>query len=173
MGGRAHTGPCQARDHRGKIVSAVEAIFEFGEVARHMLCVDGAIGSNDCSFDVAERCLDPLERRRSSRIGSTTCQDDLMGTTSIGHAGETPQAITGYGTVGCLAGFDRRGARMAAKTSDPPQLRTHRIALDRGFDRGDERRIARHASWRRVVERMVYGAQSARRRSGRRCALLQ
>src|SRR5260370_34929642 len=135
-GGRAHAWPYEVRDHRGKIVSAIEAIFEFGEVARHMLGVDGAIGSNDCGFDVSERWVDPLEGRRSSRIGSTTCRDDLMGTTSIGHAGETPQAITDYGTVGCQAGFGKRGDRMPAETADPPQLPTHRLSLGPGFDRG-------------------------------------
>jgi hypothetical protein len=34
-----------------------------------------------------------------------------MGTTSIGHAGETPQAITDYGTVRCQAGFGK-GSRL-------------------------------------------------------------
>ena len=35
----------------GEIVSPVEAVFEFGEVARHVLAVDGAVGSCDGGLD--------------------------------------------------------------------------------------------------------------------------
>jgi hypothetical protein len=42
--GGSNGGPCQARDNWREIVSPVEAIFEFGEVARNVLAVDGTIG---------------------------------------------------------------------------------------------------------------------------------
>ena len=63
-------GPCEARDHGGQIVSSVEAVFEFGEVARDMLAVDGAVGSCDGGLDVAQRGVDPFEGWRPSGLRS-------------------------------------------------------------------------------------------------------
>ena len=54
-------GPAEAGDHGGEIVSAVEAVFELGEVARHMLLADGAVGAGDGGLDVAQGGIDPLE----------------------------------------------------------------------------------------------------------------
>jgi hypothetical protein len=48
--------------HGGEIVSAVEAVFEFGKVAGHVLVGDGAVSASDGAFDVAEGGVDPLER---------------------------------------------------------------------------------------------------------------
>src|SRR3954464_1445789 len=63
-------GPCETRDHGGQIVSLVEAVFEFGEIARDMFAVDGTVGSCDGRLDVAERCVDPFEGWRPSRLWS-------------------------------------------------------------------------------------------------------
>jgi hypothetical protein len=38
-------GPREARDHRGEIVSTIEAVLEFGEVAWRVLAADGPIGA--------------------------------------------------------------------------------------------------------------------------------
>jgi hypothetical protein len=48
-------GPCEARDHGGEIVTAVEAVFELGEVSGDVLGADGAIGPGEGGLDVAER----------------------------------------------------------------------------------------------------------------------
>ena len=63
-------GPSEAANHGCKIVSSVEAVFEFGEVAWDMLAADGAIGSGDCGLDVAQCRVGPFEGRRASRLGS-------------------------------------------------------------------------------------------------------
>ena len=42
------------------IVSSVEAVLEFGEVARNMLAIDGTVGSCDGGLDVAERRVGPI-----------------------------------------------------------------------------------------------------------------
>src|SRR5271166_1765241 len=76
---RPHTRPREARDHRGEIVSSVEAILEFGEVAWHMFAVDGPVGSGDGGLDIAKGRVDPLERGCARRGGSAACCDDLMG----------------------------------------------------------------------------------------------
>jgi hypothetical protein len=63
-------GPSEAVDHGGQIVSSVEAVFEFCEVAWDMLAVDGAVGPCDGALDVAERGVDPFEGWRPSRFWS-------------------------------------------------------------------------------------------------------
>src|SRR5258708_3027697 len=51
----------EAWHHGGEIVSAVEAVLEFGKVAGYMLVVDGAVSASDGALDVAEGGVDPLE----------------------------------------------------------------------------------------------------------------
>src|SRR5260221_429694 len=53
----------EAWHHGGEIVSAVEAVLEFGEVAGCMLVADGAVRASDGALDVAEGGVDPLEGR--------------------------------------------------------------------------------------------------------------
>src|SRR5690242_1776192 len=53
----------EAWHHGGEIVSAVEAVLEFGEGARYMLVADGAVSASDGALDVAEGGVDPLEGR--------------------------------------------------------------------------------------------------------------
>jgi hypothetical protein len=53
----------ELRHHGGEIVSPVEAVFEFGEVAGDMLVADGAVSASDGALDVAEGGVDPFEGR--------------------------------------------------------------------------------------------------------------
>src|SRR5512133_1000713 len=69
-GGGSDGGPREARDHGREIVSSVEAVLEFGEVARNMLAIDGTVGSCDGGLDVAERGVGPFEGRRTGGFGS-------------------------------------------------------------------------------------------------------
>ena len=62
--------PSESRDHGREIVSSVEVVFEFGEVARNMLAVDGTIGSCDGGLDVAERGVGPFECRHAGGLWS-------------------------------------------------------------------------------------------------------
>src|SRR6476469_7792317 len=75
--------PCEARDDRGQIVSAINAVFEFGQIARDVLAVDGTIGSGNGRLDIAQRCIDPFEGRRASRLGSGSGFDDLVCAPSV------------------------------------------------------------------------------------------
>jgi hypothetical protein len=49
-----------------EIVSAVEAVLEFGEVAGYMLVADGAVSASDGALDVAEGGVDPLAGFRAA-----------------------------------------------------------------------------------------------------------
>src|SRR5215472_14911720 len=53
----------EAWHHGGEIVSAVETVLEFGEVAGYMLVADGAVSASDGALDVAKGGVDPLEGR--------------------------------------------------------------------------------------------------------------
>src|SRR5664280_3804722 len=112
----ANTGPCEARDHGGEIISSIEAIFELCEVSRHVFGVDGAVSSGDCRLDVAEGGVDPLECRRASGVGSAPCGGHLMRAAGVGHAVETAQAVAEHDAVCCQAGCREGRDRSTAKT---------------------------------------------------------
>ena len=62
---RSSEGDVAEPGHQGgEIVAPVETVFEFGEVARHMLVADGTVSAGDGAFDVSECSVDPLERGR-------------------------------------------------------------------------------------------------------------
>ena len=50
----------EPRHHSSEIISPVEPVFEFGEVAWYMLGADGAVGASDGALDVAEGLLTHL-----------------------------------------------------------------------------------------------------------------
>ena len=101
---RPDAGPREARDHRGEIVSTIEAVLEFGEVARRVLAADGPIGAGDRRLDVAESRVDPLESGCVRCGGSAPCDDDLMGTPCRGDAAEAAQAVAEHSAVRFEAG---------------------------------------------------------------------
>src|SRR6202165_6322451 len=68
----------QAWHHGGEIVSAVEAVLEFGEVAGYMLVADGAVSASDGALDVAEGGVDPLESGVQGGA-ATGSSDDRVG----------------------------------------------------------------------------------------------
>jgi hypothetical protein len=84
--GRSPDGsPGEPRHHGREIVSPVEAVFELGEVAQHVLLIDCPVGSSNGGFDIAGRRVDH---------GSAGADlDDLMGTSGVGDSTETSQAI--------------------------------------------------------------------------------
>ena len=135
----SYRGPREARDHGGEIVSAVEAVFEFGEISRHVLAIDGAVGSGDGGLDVAKCGVDPFEGRSLGSPVSRTCVDDLMRTSGVGHAGKTVQAVADYGAIGTEAASGKCRDRRPAEAGNPSQLHANRLAFGRGFHRSDKR----------------------------------
>jgi hypothetical protein len=142
----ADPGPNEAWHHGSEIVAPVEAVFELGEVAWYMLAADGAVGSDDRRLDVAQCRIDPFEGWRARRLWPRAGFDDLMRAAGIGHAGEAPKPVADHRAVGIETAFGEPRDRMAAKAGDPAQLQANRLAVLGGFDRGDERRLARRAA---------------------------
>src|ERR1700675_5138714 len=84
----------------GEIVALVETVFEFGEVAGHMLVTDGTVSASNGAFDVPEGSVDPLERGRQGGPAARSCDDRLMDALGFADAGETAQAVTDDGAGG-------------------------------------------------------------------------
>src|SRR5438067_7735425 len=79
----------EPRHHRGEIVAPIEPVFEFGEVAWHMLVTDGTVGASDGAFDV-----DPPKCGHQSGAATGSGDDRVMGAPGFADAGETAQAVT-------------------------------------------------------------------------------
>src|SRR5882762_3461561 len=90
----------EPRHHGGEIVASVETVFEFGEVAGHMLVTDGTVSASNGAFDVPEGSVDPLERGRQGGLAARSCDDRLMDAPGFADAGETAQAVTDDGAGG-------------------------------------------------------------------------
>jgi hypothetical protein len=86
--------------HGGAIVSAVEPVFEFGEVAGHVPGADGAVGVGDGALDVAESGVDPLERGVQRGLAAGPRDDRLMAAAGAAGPAETAQPVTDDGAGG-------------------------------------------------------------------------
>src|SRR6266404_8288992 len=84
----------EPRHHGGEIVASVETVFEFGEVAGHMLVTDGTVSASNGAFDVSEGSVDPLERGGQSDLAARASDDRLMDAPGAADTGETAQTVT-------------------------------------------------------------------------------
>ena len=89
-----------------------------------MLAVDGAVGSCDGGLDVAERRIDPFERRRACRLRSRPGRDNLMRAPGIGDAGETLKAVA-----------DDSAVRIEAALGEPCIEAAQKLVTRRNFSR--------------------------------------
>ena len=90
----------EAWHHGGEIVSAVEAVLEFGEVAGYMLVADGAVSASDGALDVAEGGVDPLEGRVQGGLATGSRGDRLVDAAGVADPSEAAQAVTDNGAGG-------------------------------------------------------------------------
>jgi hypothetical protein len=86
----ADGSPAEAGEYGGEVVAAVEAVFEFGQIARNVLVTDRPIGTDDL---VAQRGVDPVEGRREDRLAAGAGADRLVGTAGRGDAAKARQTI--------------------------------------------------------------------------------
>src|SRR5258707_2918514 len=84
----------EAWHHGGEIVSAVEAVLEFGEVAGCMLVADGAVSASDGALDVAEGGVDPLEGRVQGGLATGSSDDRLVDAAGVADRSAAVQAVT-------------------------------------------------------------------------------
>ncbi len=131
----------ESRDHAGEVVSAIEAVIEFGEVSWHVLGADRTVGAVDRGFDIAECGVDPFEGGVADRSRTTARQDRLMLASSIGHAMKTGQPVADH-RAGRVEAVQRKSRnRLAGESRDAAQFQPDRLAVVGGFDRRDKRRL--------------------------------
>src|SRR5216684_2245137 len=141
--GRSSDGDvAEPRHHGGEIVSPVEPVFEFGEVAGHMLVSNGTVSASDGAFDVPEGGVDPLERWGQSGLAAGSSEDWLMDAPGVADAGETAQAVTDDSAGGIEIALRQGRDFGTAETLYPAQLQADWFALRCGFDRRHDRRLA-------------------------------
>ena len=119
----------EAWHHGGEIVSAVEAVLEFGEVAGYMLVADGAVSASD-ALDVAEGGVDPLESRVQGGLATGSSDDRLVDAAGVGDPSEAVQAVADNGA----GGMELRCAKVAISARRKPFTRRNfkRIGLPSG-----------------------------------------
>src|SRR5260370_6611236 len=125
----------EPRHHGGEIVASVETVFEFGEVAGHMLVTDGTVSASNGAFDVPGGSVDPLERGRQGGLAARSCDDRLMDARGFADAGETAQAVTDDGAGGIEIALCQGHDFGTAETLYPAQLQADWLPLRRGFER--------------------------------------
>src|SRR3954452_8284860 len=119
----------------GEIVSPVEAVFEFGEVARHVLAADGTVSAGDRALDVTQDGVDPLERGAQRGLTSRSGDDRLMDAAGAADTGKAAQAVTDNGAGGSEIARCQGRDFGAAEPHHPAQFQADWLAPRGGFDR--------------------------------------
>src|SRR5690348_13280122 len=136
----------EAWHHGGEIVSAVEAVLEFGEVAGHMLVADGAVSACDGALDVAEGGVNPLEGRVEGGLATGSSDDRLVDAAGLADPSEAVQAVTDNGAGGMEIALRQGRDFGTAETLYAVQLQADWLALWCGFDCRHDRRLARRTA---------------------------
>src|SRR6516162_54271 len=136
----------EAWHHGGEIVSAVEAVLEFGEVAGYMLVADGAISASDGALDVAEGGVDPLEGRVQGGLATGSSDDWLVDAASVADPRKAVQTVTDNGAGGVEIALRQGRDFGSAEALHAAQLQADWLALWCGFDRRHNRHLARRTA---------------------------
>src|SRR5882757_3150076 len=99
-GWRSDGEVAEPRHHGGEIVAPVETVFEFGEVAGHMLVTDGAVSASDGALDVSEDGVDPLEGRVQGGLATGSSDDRLVDAAGVAVPSEALPAVSDKGAGG-------------------------------------------------------------------------
>src|ERR1700741_394968 len=152
----------EARHHGGEIVSAGEAVLEFGEVAGCMLVVDGAVSASDGALDVAEGSVDPLEGRVQGGLATGSSDDRLVDAAGVADPSEAVQAVTDNGAGGMEIAprqgrdFGTAQTLHAAQNSSGLALTPRRVRAPRGAAHWSPPRAVRRSRMS-VVDRRYTG----------------
>src|SRR5260370_7956584 len=136
----------EAWHHGGEIVSAVEAVLEFGEVAGYMLVADGAVSASDGALDVAEGGVDPLESRVQGGLATGSSDDRLVDAAGVADPSEAVHAVTDNGAGGMEIALRQGRDFGTAETLHAAQLQADWLALWCGFDRRHDRPLSRRTA---------------------------
>src|SRR6201984_3517354 len=136
----------EAWAHGGDIVSAVEAVLEFGEVAGCMLVADGAVSASDGALDVAEGGVDPFEGRVQGSLRTGSSDHRLVDAAGGADPREAAQAVTDNGASGMEIVLRQGRDFGTAETLHAAHLQADGLTLWCVFARRHDRRLARRTA---------------------------
>src|ERR1700752_4849525 len=125
----------EAWHHGGEIVSAVEAVLEFGEGAGYMLVTDGGVRAGDGAPDVTDGGVDPLGDRVQSGLATGSSDDRLVDTAGVADRSEAAQTVTDNGAGGMEIALRQGRDFGTGETLHAAQLQADWLALWCGFER--------------------------------------
>src|SRR5687767_765683 len=137
--------PGEAFDDAVQLIATVEAVGEAGEAALGVLGADVVVGAGDRGLDVAQRRVDPAERRPAG--GPLARAGDHREMRAAGPLDRRPAGepvadhVAAWGEVALGELLDL----LLAEALDQRELEPARLAFGRGLDRGDDGRLARRA----------------------------
>ncbi len=114
--------PKLAEDHIFEAVAAIEAVFELGKVAGHVLGSDGMVGASDAVLDVADCRVDPFEGGNLDGPRPAARDHGVVVATGPGDGGEAAQTITDHGGPGRQQATAQLLDLGLAKPLDRPEL---------------------------------------------------
>src|ERR1700752_2801746 len=132
--------------HGSEIVSAVEAVTEFGGGEGDMLGADGPGSGRHGAPDIAEGGVDPVEGRVQDGLAPGSSDDRLVDAAGVADPSEAVQAITDNGAGGMEISLRQGRDFGTAETLHAAQLQADWLALWCGFDRRHDRRLARRTA---------------------------
>jgi len=132
----------ESRHHVRQAVSAVEAVFEFRQVALRIFRIERVVAGAQGRLQVAEHRVDPVELVFFHRGAAAAADHRLVGASGFGDAVEAPQPV-GHrmGAVRQVLLRPLSDLRLA-KSLDDAELDALRVALLGGLHRRHERRLA-------------------------------
>ena len=107
-----------------------------------MLGSDGMVGAPDAVFDVADRRVDPLEGGDLDGLGAPAGDDGLVAAARLGDGAEAAEGVADHGGAGDQGAPAELFNLGLSEALDGVQLEAQRAALDGGFHRHDEGRLA-------------------------------
>lgn len=136
----------EARDHGLELEAPVVPPCEAGEVSLGVIRSELSVGAGDRGLDVAERGVDPFERRDAGGLAARAGADRAMA------SGDPVERVPAAQPVGDHLGAGRQPASRAARdlalceALDRGQLELARLPLGAGRDRRHEGRLAGRAA---------------------------
>lgn len=145
---RERCGGAQTTDHAGQVEAPVEAVREFGEVARQVLGADrSAIRAVQGILDVAQHRVDPHEGLAPLPALRAARHQRFMRAAGLPDSGEAGQPVGAHMRIGRQMPASPTPDLAAAKASHPIHAHRQRLAGCRvGGHRRDERRLAARAT---------------------------
>jgi len=111
-----------------------------------MFVTDSAVSAGDRALDIAEGCVDPLERGVQGGLATGSGDDRLMDASGLADSGKAAQSVTDNDAGGIETALRERCNFGTAETLHPAQLQADRLTLWCGFDHRHDRRFARRTT---------------------------